>query len=431
MPNIVVFGSQWGDEGKGKVVDLLTREVGAIVRFQGGNNAGHTLVVDGAKLVLHLIPSGILHPGKVCLIGNGVVLDPEVFCQEVDRLAERGVDVSPARLKVSRKAHVIMSYHRLLDSAREAARDSEKAGGKIGTTGRGIGPCYEDKAARVGIRAADLADEALLRAKIELALVEKNALLALHGAEPLDPAQVFEQLRPFAARVVPHLADVSSEIEETVAAGKSVLFEGAQGTHLDIDHGTYPFVTSSSTVSGNAAGGSGCSPRLLERIIAIVKAYTTRVGSGPFPTELNDENGAHMQSRGHEYGATTGRKRRCGWLDICVLRESVRLNGPTELCITKLDVLDGLPELKICVGYRDMHRGGAEVSYPPQEHNGLAQVEPVYESLPGWSADTTQARTWAELPEAARSYLLRVEQLVGVPISLISIGPDREQIIRR
>jgi adenylosuccinate synthase len=422
MSNIVVFGSQWGDEGKGKIVDMLAEKAAAIVRFQGGNNAGHTLVVGGEKCVLHLIPSGILHPGKVCLIGNGVVLDPEVFCKEIDTLGARGVDVSPKRLMISKKTHVIMPYHRRLDGCREAARD---AAGKIGTTGRGIGPCYEDKSARVGIRAADLADFDLLRAKIARALEEKNVLFRhLFGGEPMDAQAVFEEIRPFAERVRAYLGDVSTAIQKVKNSGGMVLFEGAQGTHLDIDHGTYPYVTSSSTVTGNAASGSGCSPRELTRIIAIVKAYTTRVGGGPFPTELFDASGDYLQSQGGEFGATTGRKRRCGWLDAVVLRESVRLNGPTELAITKLDVLSGLSELKICTAYR--YRG-ATVDYPPQEQNALAEVEPVYETLPGWNEDITKARGYDDLPDNARAYLNRIERLLGVPVGLVSVGPERGQ----
>jgi len=422
MSNIVVFGSQWGDEGKGKIVDMLAQDAAAVVRFQGGNNAGHTLVVAGEKCILHLIPSGILHPGKICLIGNGVVLDPEVFLREIDTLAEKGVDVSPARLMVSKKTHVILSYHRKLDSAREG---SLSKGSKIGTTGRGIGPCYEDKMHRCGIRACDLADPELLRAKIEAALVEKNILFTqLYGCEAMDPEQVFRELLPFAERLRPYLGDVSTAIQKAVAGGGSVLFEGAQGTHLDIDHGTYPFVTSSTTVSGNAASGSGCSPRLLERIIAIVKAYTTRVGGGPFPTELFDATGEYLQEKGGEFGATTGRKRRCGWLDLVVLRESARLNGPTELAVTKLDVLSGLKELKICVAYE--YRG-ARMDYPPQEQNGMADVLPLYETMPGWDEDLSAVTSWAGLPENARAYLLRLEELSGVPVGLVSVGPDRAQ----
>ena len=423
MPNIVVMGAQWGDEGKGKIVDLLTAESDAIVRFQGGNNAGHTLVVGGEQVIVHLIPSGILHPDKVCLIGNGVVLDPFVFCQEVDKLKAQSIDVSPARLKVSRKTQLIMPYHCRLDAARETAKQDAK----IGTTGRGIGPCYEDKAARIGIRAADLADMQLLRAKVEAALVEKNALFGLYGAPQMSVDEVLEPLMPVAGRIVPYLADVSSEITAVSKRGGTVLFEGAQGTHLDIDHGTFPFVTSSNTVAGNASAGSGIGPGMLERIIAIVKAYTTRVGAGPFPTELDDADGNHMQSQGHEFGATTGRKRRCGWLDMCVLKESVRLNGPTELCITKLDVLAGLAELKICVAY---DYKGQQVEFPPQEQNGLAHVEPIYETMPGFSEDITGVRKLEDLPANARAYLARIEELSGVRIGIVSVGPDREQTMR-
>jgi adenylosuccinate synthase len=418
MSNMVVFGSQWGDEGKGKVVDMLAEKADAIVRFQGGNNAGHTLVVDGEQCILHLIPSGILHPGKQCLIGNGVVLDPFVFCQELDKLAAKGVDVSPSRMMISKKTHVIMPYHCLMDAAREA---SKSADGKIGTTGRGIGPCYEDKMNRCGIRAGDFSDPELLKGKIAKALEEKNVLFQhLYGAEPVDAQEIFDKVMPVAERLVPYLGDVSSAIQ----AADCVLFEGAQGTHLDIDHGTYPFVTSSNTVTANAASGSGCSPRELDRIIAIVKAYTTRVGSGPFPTELTDADGDYLQSHGHEFGATTGRKRRCGWLDLVVLKESARLNGPTELAITKLDVLSGLKEVKLCVGYEYK---GETVAYPPQEQNGMAYVTPIYETMPGWDEDITGARSWDDLPGNAVKYLKRIEEISGVKIGIVSVGPDRVQ----
>ncbi|MEZ7197927.1 adenylosuccinate synthase [Pseudodesulfovibrio karagichevae] len=418
MSNMVVFGSQWGDEGKGKVVDMLAEKADAIVRFQGGNNAGHTLVVDGEQCILHLIPSGILHPGKQCLIGNGVVLDPFVFCEELDKLAAKGVDVSPTRVMISKKTHVIMPYHCLMDAARESSKSED---GKIGTTGRGIGPCYEDKMNRCGIRAGDFADPELLKGKIAKALEEKNVLFQhLYGTEPVDAQAVFDKVMPVAERLVPYLGDVSSAIQ----AADCVLFEGAQGTHLDIDHGTYPFVTSSNTVTANAASGSGCSPRELDRIIAIVKAYTTRVGSGPFPTELTDADGDYLQSQGHEFGATTGRKRRCGWLDLVVLKESARLNGPTELAITKLDVLSGLKEVKLCVGYKYK---GETVAYPPQEQNGMAYVTPVYETLPGWDEDITGARSWDDLPGNAVRYLKRIEEISGVRIGIVSVGPDRVQ----
>ncbi|WFS61481.1 adenylosuccinate synthase [Pseudodesulfovibrio thermohalotolerans] len=418
MSNMVVFGSQWGDEGKGKVVDMLAEKADAIVRFQGGNNAGHTLVVDGEQCILHLIPSGILHPGKKCLIGNGVVLDPFVFCEELDKLAAKGVDVSAGRVMISKKTHIIMPYHRLMDSARESSRSDD---GRIGTTGRGIGPCYEDKMHRCGIRAGDFADPDLLKEKIVIALEEKNVLFKhLYGAEPMDAQAVFDEVMPVAERLVPYLGDVSTVIQEA----DCVLFEGAQGTHLDIDHGTYPFVTSSNTVTANAASGSGCSPRELDRIIAIVKAYTTRVGSGPFPTELLDADGEYLQTNGHEFGATTGRKRRCGWLDLVVLKESARLNGPTELAITKLDVLSGMKEVKLCVAYE---YNGETIAYPPQEQNGMAHVTPVFETLPGWDEDISGARGWDDLPENAVKYLRRIEEITGVKIGIVSVGPDRVQ----
>ena len=425
MAGLVVHGAQWGDEGKGKIVDLLTEQCELIVRFHGGNNAGHTLVVGGEKTVLHLIPSGILHSGKRCVIGAGVVLDPEVFLTEIDTLAAKGVDCSPARLAVSHRTHVILAYHKRLDAARESA----KKGAKIGTTGRGIGPTYEDKASRVGVRAGDFLDEALLEAKVRHALTEKNALLAgLYGEEPMDADQLLAVLLPLARRVAPHVADVPGLLQRAFDSGAKVLFEGAQGTHLDIDHGTYPFVTSSSCLAGNAAAGSGCAPGKIERVVSVVKAYTTRVGAGPFPTELDCPDGEHLQCVGAEFGATTGRKRRCGWLDMVVVREAVRLNGSTELAITKLDVLGGLKTIKICTAYR--HKG-AEILYPPQEENGMAHVEPVYEEMPGWSEDISGARTFDELPENARKYLLRVEELSGAPIGLVSVGPDRAQTIFR
>ncbi len=426
MSNLVIVGAQWGDEGKGKIVDLLTREVDAIVRFHGGNNAGHTVIVGDKKYVLHLIPSGILHDGKKCFIGNGVVLDPAAMCDEIDGLAGQGIAVSPVNLKISRKTHIIMPYHKLLDQAREAHKE---AGNKIGTTGRGIGPCYEDKAARIGIRATDLADEALLKVKIERALEEKNALLsALYKKTPLTAEAVLAEVLPYARRLVPFLADVSHEIESCWSAGGKVMFEGAQGVHLDIDHGTYPFVTSSNSVSANAAAGSGIAPSRLSRVMGIVKAYTTRVGSGPFPTELSDSVGEHLQSVGHEYGATTGRKRRCGWIDIVILRESARLCGLTEIALTKLDVLSGLPRLSICTAYDYKSEC---LQYPPQMENSLAYVKPIYEQMPGWSGDISKAKKWSDLPREAQAYIERLEELVGVKISMVSVGPERDETIIR
>ncbi|MBS3779887.1 MAG: adenylosuccinate synthase [Desulfovermiculus sp.] len=424
--NVVVVGAQWGDEGKGKIVDLLTEKAEVIVRFQGGNNAGHTLVVKGHKVVLHLIPSGILHPGKLCLIGNGVVLDPEVFCQELDGLKNLGIQVGPSSLKVSRKTHLIMPYHKLLDTARE---EKKKGPDKIGTTGRGIGPAYEDKVARVGVRAADVLNPKLMLAKMEKAIEEKNILFQhSFDMQPVKVKDMWEAIQQWTDRLQHYLADVSAEIAAAQAAEKPVLFEGAQGTHLDIDHGTYPYVTSSNTLAGNASAGSGCGPSALHKVVAVVKAYTTRVGAGPFPTELDDQNGKHMQAQGAEFGATTGRPRRCGWLDLVVLRESCRLNGPREIALTKLDVLSGLPKIHICTRY-DSPQG--EVAYPPQMENGLGQVDPLYETMSGWEEDISGVRSFQNLPGAAREYIQCIEEELGVKVGIVSVGPDREQTLAR
>ena len=424
MSNTVIIGAQWGDEGKGKVVDLLSADSDVIVRFQGGNNAGHTIKVKGEQTILHLIPSGILHDSKMCLIGNGVVCDPVVFLEEVDRLAAQGVNVSPDRLKISKKTQLILPYHKALD----AARESKRAGKKIGTTGRGIGPCYEDKASRVGIRAADLTNPTLLREKIEHALVEKNALLGMYGQPAMDAEQIYADLMALAPRIIPHLADGSSVVGDAWAKGQNVLFEGAQGTHLDVDHGTYPFVTSSNTVAGNASAGCGISPRALDRIVGIVKAYTTRVGAGPFPTEQLDDTGAYLRAQGHEFGATTGRPRRCGWLDIPVLRESVRLNGLTDIALTKLDVLQNLPSIEVCVGYEYK---GQRIDFPPQEEGGLGEVTPIYEKMEGFIEDISACTRWEDLPDTVQAYVKRIEDLCGVPVSIVSVGPDRDQTIIR
>lgn len=425
MANTVIIGAQWGDEGKGKIVDMLSAQSQVIVRFQGGNNAGHTIKVKGEETILHLIPSGILHDGKICLIGNGVVLDPAVFLSEVDHLAARGIDVAPTRLGISKKTHLIMPYHKSLDKAREAKR----AGHKIGTTGRGIGPCYEDKAARVGLRAGDLADPGLVREKVRHALLEKNVLLRdLYKFEPLDENAVCDELLGLAPRLLPYLTDGDARIHETMLAGQNVLFEGAQGIHLDIDHGTYPFVTSSNTVAGNAAAGSGVAPGTLNRIVGIVKAYTTRVGSGPFPTELLDDTGSYLRTKGHEFGATTGRPRRCGWLDAVVLRETVRLNGLTDIALTKLDVLQNLPALQICVAYE---LDGKRLEYLPQEEGALGRVTPVYEELPGFEDDISECTAFEELPGTVQGYIRRIEELSGVKVSMISVGADRRQTIVR
>ncbi|MFP4284549.1 MAG: adenylosuccinate synthase [Desulfovermiculus sp.] len=424
--NVVVVGAQWGDEGKGKIVDLLTENAQVIVRFQGGNNAGHTLVVKGHRVVLHLIPSGILHPGKLCLIGNGVVLDPEVFCQELEGLQSLGIEVGPSSLKVSRKTHLIMPYHKLLDTARE---EKKKGPDKIGTTGRGIGPAYEDKVSRVGVRAADVLKPNLMLSKMEKAVEEKNILFQHHfDMQAVKIKDMWEAIQPWTERLKPYLADVSAEIAAAQSAGKPVLFEGAQGTHLDIDHGTYPYVTSSSTLAGNASAGSGCGPASLHKVVAVVKAYTTRVGAGPFPTELDDETGRHLQTQGAEFGATTGRPRRCGWLDLVVLRESCRLNRPHEIALTKLDVLSGLPEIQVCTRYASAE---GDLAYPPQMENGLGQVDPRYETLSGWEENISEVRSFDHLPGAAQDYIRCIEDELEVKVGIISVGPDREQTLLR
>lgn len=425
MANTVIIGSQWGDEGKGKIVDMLSTRSDVIVRFQGGNNAGHTIKVNGEQTILHTIPSGILHSGKLCLIGNGVVLDPFVFLQEVDDLKGKGVNISPNRLGISAKTHLIMPYHRALDKARETL----KAGKKIGTTGRGIGPCYEDKVARIGLRAHDLTNPELVRTKVRNALTEKNVLFqTLYKTDPMDPEKVAEELLSIANRITPYLMDVSDAIQSATRAGKTILWEGAQGVHLDIDHGTYPFVTSSNTVSGCAATGSGIGPNAINRIIGIVKAYTTRVGSGPFPTELANETGHFLQDNGHEFGATTGRPRRCGWLDAVIIRESARLCGLTDIALTKVDVLRGLPTIKICVDYT---YNGHRIEYPPQGENTLAEVTPIYEELPGFTEDISTCKTFEALPENVQNYIRRIEELTQVKVSYVSVGAEREQTIER
>ncbi|TYT75603.1 adenylosuccinate synthase [Desulfobotulus mexicanus] len=422
MGNIVIVGTQWGDEGKGKIVDLLSEHADSVVRFQGGNNAGHTMVVAGEKFVSHLVPSGILQ-GKTCYIGNGVVVDPAVLLEEIDYLAGKGVDIGPHNLRISEKAHVIFPYHKALDNAREAS-DGKR---KIGTTGRGIGPCYEDKASRRGIRFVELLDPDVFTERLSINIKEKNHMLvSFFGAEGLSEEAIHKEYTDYARRLAPHIANVSVDLDQTMEQGRSVLFEGAQGTHLDIDHGTYPFVTSSNTVSGNACAGSGVGPGRITDILGIVKAYTTRVGAGPFPTELLDETGQFIQKKGAEFGATTGRTRRCGWLDMVILDNATRLNALTGLVITKLDVLGGLPELKICTGY---NLNGTIISYVPASLKELDSCVPVYETLPGWEEDISKVKDYDGLPENAKKYLERIETLAGVPINIISVGPGREETI--
>ncbi len=423
MANVVVIGTQWGDEGKGKVVDYLSAKADLVVRFQGGNNAGHTLVVCGEKTICHLIPSGILHKGRRCFIGNGVVLDPEVLLEEMDTLRKKGVDVSPGCLALSEKTHIIMPYHRAIDVAREAAKGKDK----IGTTGRGIGPCYEDKAGRTGIRAADLLEPDTLEDKLRANLKEKNFYLTKFlNAEPLEFQPIYDRYLAIGQILKPYLTNVSLQIDQAIRQGKQILFEGAQGTHLDIDHGTYPYVTSSNPISGTVCSGAGVGPDKLHHILGIVKAYTTRVGAGPFPSELTDEIGNYMQERGCEFGATTGRRRRCGWLDLVAVKDAARLNGLTSLSVTKLDVLTGLKTLKIGVAYE---LDGKKVESMPASLKKLSRCVPVYEELPGWQEDIASARKWNDLPAAARNYLKRIEEVVEVPFSIVSVGPGREESI--
>jgi len=423
MANVAVVGTQWGDEGKGKVVDYLAARADMVVRFQGGNNAGHPLVVQGEKTICHLIPSGILHKDKKCFIGNGGVLDPEVLLQEMQDLRKKGVDVSPQCLVLSERTHIIMPYHRAIDVAREAAKGTAK----IGTTGRGIGPCYEDKAGRTGIRAADLLEPDTLEEKLRSNLKEKNFYLTKFlNADPLEFQPIYDHYLAIGEILKPYLANVSLEIDQAIRQGKQILFEGAQGTHLDIDHGTYPYVTSSNPISGSACSGAGVGPDKLHHVIGIVKAYTTRVGAGPFPTELTDKIGDYLQERGAEFGATTGRRRRCGWLDLVAVKDAARLNGLTSLSVTKLDVLTGLKTLKIGVAYE---LDGKRIESMPASLKKLSRCVPLYVELPGWQEDITFARKWNDLPVAARNYLKRIEEVIEVPFSIISVGPGREESI--
>ena len=417
--SVVVLGAQWGDEGKGKIVDLLTQDIGAVVRFQGGHNAGHTLVIGGKKTVLHLISSGILREDALCLIGNGVVLHPGALRKEIEELEATGIDVR-SRLKISPATPIIMSYHIALDQAREKA-----AGGKaIGTTGRGIGPAYEDKAARRGIRVADLSYPRELAEKLRATLDYHNFVLTQYlKVDPVDFQQTLDEALAFGEYIEPMKSDVAGTLHELRKQGRRVLFEGAQGSLLDIDHGTYPYVTSSNTTIGGALAGAGVGADAIDYVLGIAKAYATRVGGGPFPTELDDAVGQGLRDRGAEYGATTGRPRRCGWMDIVALKRAVAINGITGLCITKLDVLDGMDKLKMCIAYR--YRG-KETEYAPLDAQGWDECEPVYLEFPGWSENTHGITEWDALPPAARAYLRALEELAGSPISIVSTGPDRE-----
>lgn len=422
MANIIIVGTQWGDEGKGKVVDLLAEYADMVVRFQGGNNAGHTMVVNGKQFISHLIPSGILQQ-KSCMIGNGVVVDPAVLIEEIDALKNMGIDIKPGQLMISEKAHVIMPYHQAVDHAREKMKGDQK----IGTTGRGIGPAYEDKATRRGIRFVDLVDPEVFREKTATILNEKNFYLEQYlSADTLVLEEILEAYTQYAQRLAPYVGDVSLAIDDAVKAGKHVLFEGAQGTHLDIDHGTYPYVTSSNTVAGNACSGAGIGPQKISGVIGIVKAYTTRVGAGPFPTELLDDIGDRIQEKGAEFGATTGRRRRCGWLDMVILKNAARLNGLTSIAVTKLDVLGGLDEIKICTGYSFE---GQQMEAFPASLKVLAACKPIYETLSGWKEDISSVRKKEDLPTHTIEYLNRMEEILGIPIGIISVGPGREETI--
>jgi adenylosuccinate synthase len=420
--NLVVIGAQWGDEGKGKIVDLLTERVGAVARFQGGHNAGHTLVIDGVKTVLSLIPSGILHPGVQCLIGNGVVLSLEALFREADALVQRGIPVYE-RLRISPNCALILPSHIALDRARERARGANA----IGTTGRGIGPAYEDKVARRAVRLADLLQRDRLAARLGEMLDFHNFVLSRYfSAETVDFQRTLDELVAQAERVEPLIADVSVALRQEMRRGANVMFEGAQGAMLDVDVGTYPFVTSSNTIAGEAAVGTGLGPRDIHEVLGIVKAYTTRVGAGPFPTELFDETGEHIARVGHEFGAVTGRARRCGWFDAVAMRRACMHNSISSLCVTKLDVLDGLDTIRICTGYRI---DGEVRDEPPLLPHRFSECEPVYEEHPGWSEPTHGIVDFARLPATARKYLARMEELAGVPIDIVSTGPDRSQTI--
>jgi adenylosuccinate synthase len=420
MANVVIVGAQWGDEGKGKIVDWLTRYADLVVRFQGGSNAGHTIVLKGEKFVFHLIPSGILYKNKKCIIGNGVVLDPAVLLEEIDEVKKRGYFKDDSQLMISEETHLILPYHRRVDVAREKAF-------KIGTTGRGIGPAYEDKVARCGIRMVDLLDEKVFREKLETNLVQKNAYLTQILTEKgFDFSESFDEYLQYKNRLEKYVKNTSLILYEEIKKGKRVLFEGAQGVLLDLDHGTYPYITSSNTVAGNACAGSGIGPTMINSVMGVAKAYTTRVGEGPFPTELHDELGEKIRQQGGEYGATTGRPRRCGWFDAVVVNHSVRVSGIREMVITKLDVLNDFDTIMICVGYRV---NGKVLHHVPSNLEILKRSEPVYEELKGWKTEIKGARHFKDLPLKAQQYLKRIEKLIGIKIAMVSVGSERNETI--
>jgi len=422
MANVVVVGSQWGDEGKGKIVDWLSEQADIVVRFQGGHNAGHTLVINGVTYKLSLLPSGVVRPGKLSVIGNGVVLDPRALCKEIDGLAAQGVKVTPEGLRIAENAVLILSLHQELDALRESSNSATR----IGTTRRGIGPAYEDKVGRRAIRLMDLADIPALKPKIERLLAHHNALRRGLGLDEIAATTLHEELAAVAPRVLPFMDSVWSLLDRKRREGKRILFEGAQGALLDVDHGTYPYVTSSNTVAAQAATGSGLGPNALGYVLGICKAYTTRVGEGPFPTEQINEIGRMLGERGREFGVVTGRPRRCGWFDAVLVRQTVRTSGIDGLALTKLDILDGFDEIKVCVGYR---LDGREIDYLPAGEHAQARVEPIYETIAGWQERTARARSWAELPAQAIKYVRRVEELIGCPVALLSTSPEREDTI--
>jgi adenylosuccinate synthase len=422
MACVVVVGTQWGDEGKGKIIDLLAEFADVIVRFQGGSNAGHTLVVKGEKFVFHLIPSGILHTGKRCIIGNGVVVDPQVLIEEIDSLKKKGYLQDDSQFLLSEEAHVIFPYHKMIDTGRERIRS-----GKIGTTGRGIGPAYEDKAARNGIRFIDFAEEEILRGKLEETLAQKNYYLThVLGEKGLELELLYQEYMKYGERLRKYVTNISLFLAQAIKEGKNILFEGAQGCLLDVDHGTYPYVTSSSTVAGNACAGAGIGPTQIDLVMGVSKAYTTRVGGGPFPTELSDDIGAMLREKGGEYGATTGRPRRCGWFDAVVVRHAVRVNGLGGLVITKLDTLTGLKAIKVCNAYRV---GDDVLTEFPSSSEVVARCQPMYEELEGWEEEISGAKQFSQLPQSAQRYLQRIEELTQTPIHIVSVGAQRDETI--
>lgn len=424
MANVIIVGAQWGDEGKGKVVDIYTENANDVVRYQGGNNAGHTLVVGNEKTILHLIPSGILHEGKRCIIGNGVVLDPKVFLQEIDNLKAKGYLQDDAQLVVDGNVHIIMPYHKAIDIAREKASGARK----IGTTGRGIGPTYEDKIGRRGIRLSDMVRPEIFARKVAEMLPEKNFFLEKFlGEAPLDEQQILDEYGEYARRLTRYLGCASTLLNQSISQGHNILFEGAQGSLLDVDHGTYPYVTSSSTIAGGACTGTGIGPRFVDAVVGISKAYVTRVGEGPFPTELHDDMGERLRQAGQEFGSTTGRPRRTGWFDAVALREAVRTNGMTGLAITKLDVLNELETIRICTAYTCE---GERLETFPRDAEVLGRCTPVYEEMPGWQCDISGAQRMEDLPEQARAYLRTLEEVTGCPVVLVSVGPRRDQTIQ-